>query len=282
VTDETRLHEMMADPGSAPDHDANGWPVRGEQTTARPVEYGDRVLHVQLGLGWVRVRGTATDRALVVFDKGSAPGEWLPVESLIVVPQDGDPYTAIADAVAAPAELAFRPGDRVEWVVDGVMNGVGTVRQYPYRDAFIRPTLALVHFDGDPYPLTALIKDLTLIPTDTAGPASSSASPGGTGGLTELLARLQAEVQSLAGMAQVAADVIEGQRLAVWDSLIESARRQEQVPSDTQAGYTMGWRAAHDLLTGRHLEDHEYEALLAAELDSRYGRDRAKGGEPRG
>jgi hypothetical protein len=60
-----------------------------------------RVQHPRFGLGWVR--GKAGDRLFVVFDEGSSG--WVLAAELTVVPQDGDPYTAVADAVA---ELAVR------------------------------------------------------------------------------------------------------------------------------------------------------------------------------
>jgi hypothetical protein len=172
--------------------------------------------------------------------------------------------------------LPFQVGDRVV-NVDGDWC---TVVEPGMRVALASDVPNTGVYWDDPATLRHLDERLAAA-TDSAGPASSSASPGGTGGLAEvdaLLARLDAGTAALVTYSQMLREQMEGQRRAAWDSLVESARRQEQVPSDTQAGYTMGWRAAHDLLTGRHLEDHEYEALLAAELDSRYRKDRAKGG----
>jgi hypothetical protein len=116
---------------------------------------------------------------------------------------------------------------------------------------------------------------------DSAGPASSSASPGGTGGLADLLARLQAEVQSLAGMARAAADVVEGQRRELWDAVVHSARCAEHpggLPGKDFSRTASTLQYAYRVIAG--LDGPELERLLAAELDSRYGKDRAKGGGP--
>lgn len=257
----------------------------------------------------------------------------------------GPPLGALPGDLPTEADgrPAFRPGDRVQWVVDGVMNGNGTVRQYPYRDAFIRPTLALVHFDGDPYPLTALIKDLTLIPTDTAGPeaprglprvavgdvvedetgtrgtvteawaamaqvaweddpggtvleyvgdlrptqspagpASSSASPSGTGGLADLLARLEAATLTLTAHTRTLREELESRRRELWDATVVAEYTAEG------AGEAWYWKAmvyaealryAYQIIVS--IDGEELDRQIAAELDSRYGTDRAKGGEPR-
>jgi hypothetical protein len=213
VTDEKRLHGMMAGPGPAPTYDANGWPDDGLSPGT--------VLLDSMKVAWQR----------------REDGNWQAIGGRL--PLGGLPFAELDRRHDGDLTLIYMPG-----AID-------------------------------------LPPDELVPPYSAGSAASSSASTSGTGGLAEvdaLLARLDAGTAALVTYSQMLREQMEGQRRAAWDSLVESARRQEQVPSDTQAGYTMGWRAAHDLLTGRHLEDHEYEALLAAELDSRSSTDRAKGG----
>lgn len=163
----------------------------------------------------------------------------------------------------------FSPGDRV---LDPHDNPA-TVQAGPHPNG--RYCIAYDHAPGQDHHFLA--DNLRRI-EDPAGPAApSSASTGatstsGTGGLDGLLARLEADVRELRRLAEE----VKGRHRGLWDAMLDARRRHEYQPSDTQLGYAMGWRAAHEFVTGWGPEDHE----LDAEMDRRYGPDRAKGGGP--
>jgi hypothetical protein len=139
-----------------------------------------------------------------------------------------------------------------------------------------------VTYDGDgdgPWPETAA--NLTVMPPPAAG----------TGGLAEvgaLLARLDAATLTLTTYSQMLRDELEGHRRELWNALVAAVRIAEiggrpaaQLVGDVSpTGYARGLRYAYHMMTG--IDEPELDRRLNAELDSRYGTDRAKGGEPRG
>jgi hypothetical protein len=216
MTDE-RLHEMMADPGPAPTHDANGWPT----DVASPA------------------RGDCADSLFEDCVDGGG-GTVYRVEC---------PHGRWLERVRAGRAL-YRAN-----------------RWHGFADTTNPPTA----YHAPDMPAES-----------PAGPASSSASPSGTGGLAGLLARLQAEVQSLAGMAQVAADVVEGRRRELWDAVVQwthLAAVRSADPNSAPAINAATLQYAYGVIAG--IDGPELQRLLTAELDARYGADRAKGGEPR-
>jgi hypothetical protein len=207
MTDEAKLHGMMADPGPAPDHDANGWPAAGE----------------------VRFQAAVDGNGEVV--------------------------------TTAPAPVT----------VDGVVHkpGVFVADVSGYRWLVCRTCTDDALMPAWPCDVVAA----AAAAEDSVGPASSSASTSGTGGLDDLLARLEASTLTLTSHTRTLREELEGQRRAVWDALILASRTASE-------SYCNGIAYTYYLLTG--LNGEEIERRLAAELDSRYGTDRTKGGEPHG
>jgi hypothetical protein len=253
----------------------------GEQTTTTAtVKIGARVRHDRLGLGWVW--GLDADGARVAWDAARVTGLPIAVDRLTVVPQDGDPYTAVAEAVdvpAAPPEQTIRSGDRVEWVAEGVMMGIGVADDVDMK--YAADGWITVLFDGDTEPTAVPLSQLQRI-TDSAGPASSSASTGGTGGLADTAAQLAVSAKDLARLTRDVREELEGRRRELWGLLVEVACEAEETKWEMPAlvGKVMGLRSAYRIVTGIGTAD--LNELLAAELDSRYRKDRAKGGERRG
>jgi hypothetical protein len=129
-----------------------------------------------------------------------------------------------------------------------------------------------VTYDGDgdgPWPETAA--NLTVMPPAAAG----------TGGLAEmgaLLARLDAATLTLTTHSQRLRDELEGQRRELWDELLSTARLAEIGGGPASGHFLAGCKYFYSVAT--RTDGEELERLLNAELDSRYGTDRAKGGGP--
>jgi hypothetical protein len=80
--------------------------------------------------------------------------------------------------------------------------------------------------------------------------------------------------------ARGSATQLEGQRRELWDELLSTARLAEIGGGPTSGHFLAGCKYFYSVAT--RTDGEELERLLNAELDSRYGTDRAKGGEPRG
>jgi hypothetical protein len=95
-------------------------------------------------------------------------------------------------------------------------------------------------------------------------------------------AQLAGSAKDLARLARDVREELEGRRRELWGLLVEVACEAEETKWETPAlvGNVMGLRSAYRIVTG--IGTAALNELLAAELDSRYGTDRAKGGEPRG
>jgi hypothetical protein len=235
VTDETRLHKMMAE--------ADDW---------SPPKVGDKVSFLTDG---------ADEQVGVILAVEPDGG------LRVVVSETGEvcdigPSWLIQEDSAGPAAPSFKVGDRVR-------HNLGTTGTVMRVSADGTPH---VTYDGDgdgPWPETAA--NLTVMPPAAAG----------TGGLAEmgaLLARLDAATLTLTTHSQRLRDELEGQRRELWDELLSTARLAEIGGGPTSGHFLAGCKYFYSVAT--RTDGEELERLLNAELDSRYGTDRAKGGGP--
>lgn len=152
MTDEKRLHGMMADPGPAPVYDANGWPVEAGGLPDR-AECADRLAEVWQ---WLPSQGSMT------YVVRCPHGEWYERRGMGRALYRANRWHGFADTTAPP--------------------GAKDAPNLPAR-----------------------------VVTDSACPASSSASPGGTGGLAEvdaLLAHLEAATRTLTGYTRTLRELL--------------------------------------------------------------------------